>query len=275
MFSSKFTLHGDFFSSATRNTLPKRITDHQSQITNKKAPTIIVGALESASTDLLRVEDAEAAARNHWEDVATAKAYIRVARKHRISKNARCEIIGINRSGRKIIGANRIVRRERRGDHLINPNTSSREGFVQPFMKPSCLRVFRSFKKRALLQGSAKISEPDDFVGVAQTAAKFLFDIGAAGGQRASNHRCSKERQCVTHNSVLSVDWTLARVTGVCKVVIGRKIRNPKFEARKKLEIRMVNGEPLFEFCLSSLLALFVLAFPVPGYPDADFVEDK
>jgi hypothetical protein len=62
------------------------------------------------------------------------------------------------------------------------------------------LRVFRSFKKGGLFHVSAKISEADNFVGVAHAAAKFSFHVCAAGGQRARNHRSSKEGQCVTHS---------------------------------------------------------------------------
>jgi hypothetical protein len=74
---------------------------------------------------------------------------------------------------------------------------------MDSFVKPGCLGVFGSFKEGALFHGAAKISEADNFVGVAQAAAKFLFHIlagAATGGQDGYQTSSSKEGQCVTHN---------------------------------------------------------------------------
>jgi hypothetical protein len=142
---------------------------------------------------LLSIENSEAAAGNKWRDITAAETDVRIRSKHGIGKRTRRVIIRANGSGRNIIGANWIVRGEWRRNDLVNSDAGSCEAFVQTFDKPGVTTVVRSLEESSLLDGSAKISEADDLESVAHAAAEFLFDIGAASGERACDYDGSKE----------------------------------------------------------------------------------
>lgn len=171
---------------------------------------------------LLGIENSETAAGNKRRYVAATETDVRISRKHGIRNNAGSVVIRVDWPGRKIVAGDRIVRRDGRSNYFVNADPGPRNALVEAFHETSGLSVFRPLKQSSLFQGPAKVSQTDNFIRVAHATAKFLFDFvagGAAGRQYYYEAGGSKERQCVTHNSVLSIEVTLARVGGVCKGV--------------------------------------------------------
>lgn len=161
----------------------------------KNAPTD-VGALIrifGARFDLLSAfEDGKAAARELGRDVAAGKSDVRVCVVQRIRAKAWLIIIGIDRSRSEIIGANRVVWRERAGRNFVQADASSSNGSAEAFDKSRGRRV-RAFKHSRLLHRAAKFAPANDFSSVAQAATKLFLGFDAAGSQEAGDGRGSKK----------------------------------------------------------------------------------
>ena len=97
MFSSRLTLHGEFFS--------RRMAFHE----NKTRQREFVGALTKwIRTQLIAVEHTEPAIGHQRHNIATAKADIGVGVEHRVGYQAGRVIIRINGFRREVFGKNGI-----------------------------------------------------------------------------------------------------------------------------------------------------------------------
>ena len=81
--------------------------------------------------------------------------------------------------GREALRANRIVRRNGKGDDFVNAQTEARERTMQP-MHGTVAAVAGAAHHGILFNGLAHFAQADDFVSVAQAAAELLVGAGTA-----------------------------------------------------------------------------------------------
>src|ERR1035437_2752171 len=174
MFSSRLTLQGDGFS--------RRMAVHERKTRKQK----LLGRGAKRFSRLV-VEHFETAAGNERRNVPAAEAGVGVGVKQSVGGMAVFVAREENRVGRKIFCHNRVVRRNRERGDFKNTKPGAAQRTVET-MNETVVAVAGSFDRAALFDALAHFAPADDFIGVAQTAAKFLVGAGAAGGKQRGEH---------------------------------------------------------------------------------------
>ena len=218
-------------------------TPGRPELQKKRQHSSVGAAPKVSAASSVRNKDVETAAGNHGRDIPAAKSQAAVSREHRVLQHAWLIVIRVNRAGRQVIGRHRVVRRERSGDDFINADACAGQRAIQPLNKSGAVRHVGSIEQSGLLHGPAQISNADNFKHVAQAASEFLFGIGAAASESAGHRNSGEEGKYVTHK-IFGFLWFLDGNLAVSGRVVKREL----------------NG-------------FFLAALPIPGNPEADFVE--
>src|SRR5664280_2693896 len=175
------------------------------------------------------VEHFETAAGNERRDVPAAEAGVGVGVKQRVGQVAGFVARRERRIGRKALGQNRVVRRNRERDDFIEAKAGTAQRTVEA-MNETVVTVAGSFNERTLFNALAHFAPADDFVGVAQAAPKFLVGAGAAGGKQRGEH--GSERKNNFAHTISDWWFEFTPIHRLVKRVFGRVVPNTRRSRR-------------------------------------------
>src|ERR1051326_7866420 len=165
--------------------------------------------LAPAKADRSVVEDAEAAARNKRRHVAAGESKRVVRPKGRVGEQMRPVTVRINRIDAQVIGEHRIVRRERRGNQLVDPDPGPRQAAIQAANESGGVTHLRGFQQSGLLHRTADIPQAREFSEIPHAASELLFEgvaagswAGAAADKQGHNRNSRQKGDRLAHN-----DW--------------------------------------------------------------------
>src|SRR5258706_6371552 len=151
----------------------------------------------------LVINDMEAATGRPRRNIAAAEADVSVRGELRVVHQARLIVVGINRVGLEVARANRVVRRKREGDDLIDADARAGQAAIQASEEPCRVRFIRRTENGGLLHGGAQFATADEFKSIVKAAAEFSFRTGATGGEQRGQSRRGDEGESVTHKVCL------------------------------------------------------------------------